>query len=168
MARIITLLILVASISFGASQTCTNAVNYWTKKLDIPKALVWAIILNESKGRWWVHSDDRDVLQTRDWCLSIVRQFRLDPSNPKIWWSVGVMQVNYLVALDLGYRGGPELLRDSRTNVKYGCIRLNQIRKHHQISGMPFSVENWVWHYNQSSQYVIDVIRTYNHFRRAK
>lgn len=127
---------------------------------SIHPALLRAVIEVESEWRTGATSYDGRVLKRKTWAWRIVRANGMDETDRLVWSSIGLTQIGYLVATDLGYCGEPAGLYDPATNLKYGCLRLRQCLVGHSVRGA-------LRHYNQSTAYVDEVYGKYLEYRGA-
>jgi len=152
----------------GNLSYATQCMKKWCAYYSIPENLMIAIIQYESR---WVQSatgDDYNVLQYYSWALDVVRKFGLDPMNRTNYFSCGRTQINYLVALSLGFRGSVAQLYQDDENFHYACKRLWQIRLDHELRDDYFCVENWIYHYNTGPTYIRNVLKKYRQLQGVR
>ncbi len=103
--------------------------NYWCRQYDVDFILIEAIVNHETGHGKWIARNDWKVLHKQAWAWKLVKKYNLDFNDWKTWASLGDMQILYLTALELGYRGDPEtLMNNFSTNYKYGVRYFSDLR----------------------------------------
>lgn len=114
--------------------------------------LLAAIVSEETGWRPSAARDERRLRRLR-WAREVVERHGLDENDPAVWRSYGLAQVAYLTAVDLGYRGSPDGLRDPEASLRYGARRLRQCLRSHA------SLEDALYAYCPSRRYAERVLR---------
>jgi len=109
-------------------------------KLERP--LVHAIAWKESNKKFAATRYEPHLRRTRWYTNVIPQKYK---SDPYAYYSMGVMQVLFGVAVEQGYKGTPfELMRPSNS-ILYGCKKLKALIKQH------YFLDKAVSSYNQGS-----------------
>jgi soluble lytic murein transglycosylase-like protein len=128
-----------------------QAAEHNATEQSVELALVKAIIEKESEGYPYAIKNDYTNLSQQAWFVAAVEKFGLDKKNFKTWSSMGCMQVLYVVAYDLGFRGTHEQLFKPDIGIMYGCMLLKQLSRPGR------SVQEIISRYNQGGAYFKDL-----------
>ncbi|HDD44572.1 MAG TPA: hypothetical protein ENG63_06920 [Candidatus Desulfofervidus auxilii] len=85
-------------------------VEKWAKYYGLPQELVYAIIMQESSGKWDVWRRDGELI------------------------SYGLMQITLPAARDMSFKGDVKELFNPDTNIKYGCAYLAWLKERPHIN----------------------------------
>lgn len=127
------------------------AVEKNAKEHDIELALIKALIKKESSDYAFALRNDWDVLVQCGWFMTALNEYRLDPNNYKNFCSIGLMQVLYLVAYEMGFRGTHEQFFKPDINIMYGCMLIKRLQ--HKFT----KIQDVISAYNNGGAYFFDL-----------
>lgn len=128
-----------------------RAIRRNTQEQQVEEALVRAIVKKESGNYPFAIKNDKLNLEKQPWFLTAVEKFGFDKSDYRTWSSLGLMQVLYVVAYDLGFKGKPEQLFVPDIGIMYGCILLKKLDRNGR------SIQEIISRYNQGGAYFKDL-----------
>ena len=100
-------------------------------RVVIEEALVWSIIGAETNNKPFCIRPEEQLKKAK-WYLDVLSPAEI--KDPYSFCSIGIMQILYGIAKNLGYRGRPLGLLDTRTGLEYGILHLkNCIKRYNSL-----------------------------------
>jgi len=117
-------------------------IEKWSAKYELAENVVRAVIATESSYQPWALRYEPHLKKTT-WYTNAVPDEQ--KSNDYAYFSMGLMQVLYGVAVDLGFKGTPFELMDPTNSIQYGCKHLANLKRRWP------DITDYISAYNQGS-----------------
>jgi soluble lytic murein transglycosylase-like protein len=114
-------------------------IEHYATNAEIDPALFKAIIMKESYFRTKVSLYEPSLTNNKKYVAKIPSEYL---TNDLAFSSIGICQMLYGTAIDLGYRGSPEGLYDLETSLKYGAMYIKEMQDRYRFRRLVISAYN--------------------------